>query len=161
VLDELKAWLKYDTKVHKTSRKLVEEFWIYLPSEAQSGVENLACSLLEERRDERQIFSKLLNILKRAEEALVHNSNPRDRTQAQSLFLLSSRRNTEIDKFINSVFERIDQKHPKKDWYDPLLMEKCLDSLMDQVGNDISKLVPYTKEMDDELEVLLDGVEVD
>ena len=162
----LKLWLKYDAKFHKGMRELVESFWVYFYPKAQTLTESYVYSLLKWRFTKGRFKGRMLTTVKELEVLLSngfknHRRGCRKKVESIDFSYLIDRHYGEVTQLINSVLQRLDQNRSKSDWYDPLLMESFLDSLVDKVGDDTSKLVPYTKEMDDELEILLDGVEVD
>lgn len=172
-LDKLKLWLRCNIKIYKDFREIIRRFWAYFPFKARKSAEDLAYSFLDTKSQREEIaelvilcldfsipcstksisrVSSTRKLRKKVTQKVLHKSE---------LILLFARCEGEISQLTNAILKVIDQKHPSEDWCDPAVMELFLDSLMANVGDDSSSLVPYTKEMDNDLEALLDGVEVD
>jgi hypothetical protein len=146
----LKEQLLVITQCNRVTEKVINDFWDYLPQAIQKKFRKLQLSLLSV--EAKEPFEKLqakLDYYGR----LSGIAQVKYQFYTSVLDLQSCTREKNLDDWLCQEEEN--------DWYEPEIMKSFLDSLVEDVLSDQSKLIPYTEEMSAKARDLIADVYID
>ena len=146
--NQFKDFFLNSIKIYDVTTHLIEEFWDFLPLDIQSTIRDSIDSFYKEYATKIDLNTS----------NTFFSQSPLGKTRDLHDILLKHHR--AIVRLVNAVFSA-SQLEGLCDCYDEDNMKLFLDFLAEDIGKNPSQLVPYTEEMDLELEELLKGVELE